>query len=203
MTDSAQVGMSLLRPFSVFRAIPHILPFGLQQRQRQTARSILGTLSFPAFLLLIPSSLNTNGQHLFVRIIIRFQCLPKPHHSSFPGNSRRPEITQTNRVDIYLFHGDSLTQLLHYPNQINPTDQAGMITAQVNDSWWGDNGSKWNGSNITYPFYWLLSRSDEPLDGSQLPQTVFHAVRESLPAFITKYLSTHLYIIQRQHMPIP
>ncbi|KAF9465711.1 hypothetical protein BDZ94DRAFT_298437 [Collybia nuda] len=97
--------------------------------------------------------------------------------ASFVWNSRRPEITQTNLVDIFLFHGDSRQQILHYPNQVNPSDQAGRINAFVNDSWWGANGAKWNGKNISYPFFWVLISSEKKLDGNQIPQTTFTAVQ--------------------------
>ncbi|KAG5220495.1 NAD(P)-binding protein [Salix suchowensis] len=95
------------------------------------------------------------------------------------GNSRRPELTQFNRVDIFLFRGDSLQQLLHFRNVVNPVDQAGSITAQVNDTWFGSDGLKWDGRNVSYPFYWVITRSDKELDGSQLPQSTFRAVRTS------------------------
>jgi hypothetical protein len=115
---------------------------------------------------------------LFVCITVAVPVSVQLNHTSTTGNSRRPEITQINLVDIFLFRGDSLTQILHYPKQPNPNDQAGMVTAQVNDSWWGSNGSNWNSSNITYPFYWVVIRSDKTLDGSEIPQPIFHAVRE-------------------------
>jgi len=94
------------------------------------------------------------------------------------GNSRRPELTQTNLVDVFLFRADSLTQMLYFPNQTNPSDQAGVVRAQVNDSWWGGDGSDWAGQNISYPYFWVIIRSDATLDGSQIPQTTFSAVRE-------------------------
>jgi hypothetical protein len=94
------------------------------------------------------------------------------------GNSRRPELTQTNRVNIYLFGGETLEQILFMPNVINPGAEAGMVTARVNDSWWGDRGMEWSNRNITYTFYWLITRSDAGLDGSQLPQATFTAIRE-------------------------
>jgi hypothetical protein len=81
-------------------------------------------------------------------------------------------------VDIFLFHGDSRQQILHYPRVRNPSDQAGRINAQVNDSWWGSNGVRWNGKNISYPFYWVLIPSDKTIDGNQIAQPTFTAVRE-------------------------
>lgn len=113
-----------------------------------------------------------------------FSCFPTaqtviPQHqwASFVWNSRRPDLTQTNLVDIFLFRGDSGQQILHFPNTSNPTDQAGLLTAQVNDSWWGTDGKNWNGSNISYPFYWVIIRSDKTLDGNQVAQPTFTAVQ--------------------------
>ncbi|KAF5370984.1 hypothetical protein D9615_010002 [Tricholomella constricta] len=98
---------------------------------------------------------------------------------SFVWNSRRPEITNTesNLVDIFLFHGDSRQQILHYRKVPNPSDQAGRINAQVNDSWWGANGARWNGKNQSFPFYWVLIPSDKTLDGNQIAQPTFTAVQ--------------------------
>jgi hypothetical protein len=81
-------------------------------------------------------------------------------------------------VDIYLFNADSLRQILHFPNVSNPTNQAGYITALVNDTWFGDDGLKWNGNNISVPFYWVVTPSGQVLDGSAIPQATFTAVRE-------------------------
>ncbi|KAF8630884.1 hypothetical protein AX17_005242 [Amanita inopinata Kibby_2008] len=124
----------------------------------------------------------TNCQLLSANNII--SCFPTadtviPQHewAAFVWNSRLPEFTQTNLVDIYLFRADSRKQVLRIQNQINPFGQAGSVTARVDDRWWGNDGVKWNGTNITYPFYWLISRSDEELDGSQLPQSIFSAIQ--------------------------
>ncbi|KAF7297829.1 hypothetical protein MKEN_01406700 [Mycena kentingensis (nom. inval.)] len=97
---------------------------------------------------------------------------------TFVWNSNLPEFTQTNRVNIYLFHGDSQEQILQFTDVVNPKGQAGYITAPVNDSWWGDRGTNWNNANISYPFFWIMSRSDKSLaDGSQVPQATFTAVQ--------------------------
>lgn len=97
--------------------------------------------------------------------------------TSLIWNSRRPELARTNLVDVFLFHGDSRTQILHFPSLPNPTDQAGRISTQVNDSWWGTRGELWNGSNISYPFYWVLISSTTTLDGNEIPQATFSAVQ--------------------------
>ncbi|KAJ6554915.1 hypothetical protein DFH09DRAFT_1365902 [Mycena vulgaris] len=104
--------------------------------------------------------------------------IPQHQWASFVWNSNNPEFTASDRVDIYLFHGDSLEQILFMPDQVNTRGQAGVVRAQVNDSWWGDRGVNWAGANISYPFYWLISKSGEPLsDGTQKPQTTFSAVQ--------------------------
>ncbi|KAJ7264014.1 hypothetical protein B0H12DRAFT_1230772 [Mycena haematopus] len=103
--------------------------------------------------------------------------IPQHQWATFVWNSNLPDFTQLNLVDIYLFHGDSQQQILLFKNQRNPKGQAGYVEAQVNDSWWGTRGVDWQGSNISYPFYWIMSRSDEPLDGSQKPQATFQAVQ--------------------------
>ncbi|KAJ7166338.1 hypothetical protein C8R43DRAFT_191236 [Mycena crocata] len=98
--------------------------------------------------------------------------------ATFVWNSNNPDFAQTNRVDIYLFHGDSLQQVLKMANHVNPRGQAGSVTAQVDDTWWGTRGADWAGSNISYPFYWLIARSGESLsDGTLQPQATFSAVQ--------------------------
>ncbi|KAJ6619555.1 hypothetical protein B0H10DRAFT_1172537 [Mycena sp. CBHHK59/15] len=104
--------------------------------------------------------------------------IPQHQWATFVWNSNLPDFTQTDRVNIFLFHGDSQQQILAFENVINPKGQAGSITAQVNDSWWGNRGTNWDGTNISYPFFWIMSRSDQLLDeGTQKPQTTFTAVQ--------------------------
>jgi len=104
--------------------------------------------------------------------------IPQHQWATFVWNSNLPDFTQTESVNIFLFHGDSQQQILSFQNVTNPREQAGSVTAQVNDSWWGDRGSNWNGQNISYPFFWIMSRSDQSLDdGTQKPQTTFSAVQ--------------------------
>lgn len=94
------------------------------------------------------------------------------------GNSRRPELTQTNLVDLFLFRADSQQQILHRRNLTNPFGEAGVFNAQVNDTWFGTDGLSWNGTNQSFPYYWVIARSDRGLDGSEIPQSIFSAVRE-------------------------
>ncbi|KAF9005395.1 hypothetical protein BDQ17DRAFT_1423898 [Cyathus striatus] len=104
--------------------------------------------------------------------------VPQHQWAAFIWNSRRPELTQTNRVNIYLFRADSRQQVTSFTNQANPTNMAGMITAQVDDLWFGTDGANWNGSNVSFPFYWIITRADVSLDdGNALPQATFSAVQ--------------------------
>ncbi|KAK0504087.1 hypothetical protein EDD18DRAFT_1344973 [Armillaria luteobubalina] len=102
---------------------------------------------------------------------------PQHQWATFVWNSGLPEFTQTNEVNVYLFRADSRQQLLFFPNQTNPRNQAGSLTAQVNDTWFGTGGADWSGSNLTYTFYWVVTRNDSELDGSELTQSHFTAVQ--------------------------
>ena len=99
---------------------------------------------------------------------------------SYTGNSRRPQLTQFNLVDVFLFRADSQQQILHFSNLSNPSDQAGVLRTQVNDTWFGAEGLTWSGSNISLPYYWVIIRSDQTLDGSQISQSVFTAVQTTV-----------------------
>ncbi|KAF7292050.1 NAD(P)-binding protein [Mycena indigotica] len=104
--------------------------------------------------------------------------IPQHQWATFVWNSRTPGFTQSNKVDIYLFHGDSLAQIFVMRDITNPRGRAGAVTAQVNDTWWGDRGGNWAGTNISYPFYWVIARAGESLDdGTIPPQTTFSAVQ--------------------------
>ena len=97
--------------------------------------------------------------------------------ATFVWNSRRPELTQINRVDVYLFRADSREQVLVLRDQPNPSTQAGVVTAVVDDRWFGSQGASWNGENVSYPFYWVIKRSDQQLNGDEFPQSTFTAVQ--------------------------
>ncbi|KAK6996794.1 hypothetical protein R3P38DRAFT_1959894 [Favolaschia claudopus] len=111
--------------------------------------------------------------------------------ADFVWNSNNPDFTQTDRVDVYLFHGDSLEQVLMMPNQVNPRGQAGVVSQQVNDTWWGTRGVDWNGSNISYPFYWLIARHGESLDdGRPKPQATFSAIQTTFADSVLATMSS-------------
>ena len=130
-------------------------------------------------------------RHSYLPAPIRLFCLyvlfiPYPpilRHTHFSaGNSRRPELTQTNKVDIFLFRGDRQEELLHFREVSNPSEQAGLIRTQVNDTWFGSDGDTYSpgGANQTFPFYWVIIRSDKTLDGNQVAQPIFTAVQTAV-----------------------
>ncbi|KAL0581186.1 hypothetical protein V5O48_000876 [Marasmius crinis-equi] len=110
--------------------------------------------------------------------------------ATFVWNSRLPEFTQTDSVNIYLFNGDSRQQLLMLANQTNPRTQAGSVPVQVNDTWWGADGANWSGSNISHTYYWVVKRSDQPLDGSEFTQSHFTAIQTTFADSIIASMSS-------------
>ncbi|TRM64000.1 hypothetical protein BD626DRAFT_547755 [Schizophyllum amplum] len=116
--------------------------------------------------------------------------IPQHQYASFVWNSRLPQYAQRDLVDIYLFQGDTLDQILYFSDVINPQFEAGVIRAQVNDSWWGDRGSNWDGSNISYPFYWVVTPAGNGLDGTETTQTIFSAIQTTYADSIASSMSS-------------
>lgn len=94
------------------------------------------------------------------------------------GNSQLPQYAQTNLVNIYLISATNQAPILSWLDQPNPPDHAGLLHAPVNDTWFGDRGSLWSGSNVTFLFQWVVTPSTVTLDSSAIPQPIFTAVRE-------------------------
>lgn len=55
-----------------------------------------------------------------------------------------------------------------------------MWRTQVNDTWWGDRGNEWDGTNLPFLFQWAITRADKTLDGSVSSLPVFTALRKCL-----------------------
>jgi len=134
-----------------------------------------------------PTSDSVVPQHEWATFVCAYFPPPTPYRRLIPsphlplcllGNSRLPDLTQTNLVNIYLFHADSRTEVLRISNVTNPFGQAGQIARQVDDLWFPDGGVNFNGSSISYPYYWVITRSDKTLDGTEIPQATFTAVRK-------------------------
>ncbi|KAI0352632.1 hypothetical protein OH77DRAFT_1497872 [Trametes cingulata] len=110
--------------------------------------------------------------------------------ASFVWNSRLPQWAQTELVNIYLFQADTGEQVVNYTNVPNPLFEAGLKHVQVNDSWWGSRGDQWNGQNISFPFYFVITRNDKPLDNSIIPQSTFTAVQTTFADSILASMSS-------------
>ncbi|KAH8104590.1 hypothetical protein BXZ70DRAFT_597226 [Cristinia sonorae] len=102
--------------------------------------------------------------------------IPQHQIASFVWNSRLPQITQTNLVNIYLLDAVSTNVIHKWENEPNPYGRAGIVRFPVNDTWFGPRGAHWNGQPTPYLFYWVITRSDATLD-SGIPQPVFAAVQ--------------------------
>ncbi|KAF7340395.1 hypothetical protein MVEN_01959000 [Mycena venus] len=99
--------------------------------------------------------------------------------AAFVWNSNLPDLVQAGFVDIQLFHADSRQQVFNFSHVANPSGIAGTVSVPVNDSWWGDAGGSWAGTNISHPFFWVITRADEPNGGR--PQATFTAVSHRRP----------------------
>ncbi|KII86610.1 hypothetical protein PLICRDRAFT_43242 [Plicaturopsis crispa FD-325 SS-3] len=131
-----------------------------------------------------------SGNNVFSCFPTADTVIPQHEYAAFVWNSRLPQFAQTNLVNIYLFQQDSMAMVNSWTNVDNPTDRAGLITYQVNDSWWqGARGSQWNGKNISRPFYWVVTRNDVALDGNALPQSTFNAVQTTFADSVISSMS--------------
>lgn len=175
VTDQSQIS-ALHSPRSFLHSLKGFLLFFPAQRpQRLIVKSFLATMFFPVFPQLIRSFLSISGPVLSVRALLSFFIQLSSSYSL--GNSRNPNFLQTEKVNIYLFRADSGRQVLSIRNKTNPVGTAGYLAQQVNDSWWGDEGVNWSGTNISYPFYWIVTRNDKELDGTESTQPIFSAIR--------------------------
>ncbi|EIW59569.1 uncharacterized protein TRAVEDRAFT_64545 [Trametes versicolor FP-101664 SS1] len=110
--------------------------------------------------------------------------------ASFVWNSRLPQWAQTEKVNIFLFQADSGLQVVNFTDVENPLFTSGLIHVQVDDRWWGTRGNQWNGQNISFPFYFEITRNDHPLDNSAIPQATFTAVQTTFADSIVASMSS-------------
>ncbi|KAI0670946.1 hypothetical protein C8Q78DRAFT_1078901 [Trametes maxima] len=110
--------------------------------------------------------------------------------ATFVWNSRLPQWAQTELVNIYLFHADSGEQVLNATNVENPVNLSGNMHFQVDDRWWGARGAQWNGQNVSFPFYFVITRNDRPLDNNAIPQATFTAVQTTFADSIIASMSS-------------
>jgi hypothetical protein len=176
--------------FFLFLLPHHLIPSSLSSSPRRGPPGVsvrflkFGHLMFSHLQLShTPTRMGNLRMCVSLQSISRFRLLSAPH-SPFdtPGNSRLPQLTQTNLVNIYLFHAESGIMVLSVLNEINPFGRAGSIAQQVNDTWFPNKGLDFNGTPTSYPYYWVITRADATLDGSEVPQATFSAVREYSPS---------------------
>ncbi|VDC04499.1 unnamed protein product [Peniophora sp. CBMAI 1063] len=117
--------------------------------------------------------------------------IPQHELAIFVWNSRRPQLTQTNKVNIYMFRVGESEPLLQWLDHDNPTNgDAGTVAATVNDTWFPNSGLNWSGSNQTSPYYFVLTRNDAELDGSIQPQSTFTAVQTTIADAVSSSLAS-------------
>ena len=131
-----------------------------------------------------PNDTTVVAQHEWTTVVCALPrlslCSSSFHDASailITGNSNLPQWAQTELVNLYVFHADSGDQVLNMTNVTNPSGTAGEIHVQVDDRWFGSRGLAWDGSNISFPFYWLITRNDRPIENTDIPQSTFTAVR--------------------------
>ncbi|THH08329.1 hypothetical protein EW146_g9033 [Bondarzewia mesenterica] len=144
---------------------------------------------FANLVLICPEEARTQCQFLTGNNID--SCFPTtdsvfPQHewATFVWNTNLPQFTQTNLVNIYLFHGDSNQLVLEMLNVSNLSGQ-GSVTAQVNDTWFPDSGLGWPGFNVSYPYYWVITRSDKTALDSTFAPTTFTAIQTTFADAVT------------------
>ncbi|KZT73965.1 hypothetical protein DAEQUDRAFT_363839 [Daedalea quercina L-15889] len=114
-----------------------------------------------------------------------FSCYPTANTSvaqhqwvEFVWNSRLPQFDSTNLVDIFLYNADSQELIQSWPNEVNPSAYSGQVGACVNDSFWGNNqGSNWDGENITSHYYFAITPNTQSGVAYQSPISTFVAVQ--------------------------
>lgn len=96
----------------------------------------------------------------------------------FIWNRNFPEFTNRGGfVDIHLFHADSdkiVQKWLHIPNEI------GRIAFSPVDQWWEGRiaADQFNGTQIPWPYYFIVTYAGQDLNGPLTRQPTFHAIRE-------------------------
>ncbi|KAF7298290.1 hypothetical protein MKEN_01353500 [Mycena kentingensis (nom. inval.)] len=106
--------------------------------------------------------------------------------TSFLWNSNNTQFTAgPGIVDIYLFHADTQQQVLHFPEvpNLRELEHYGVLTVVVSEAWFGERARKWDGANISYPFFWIMTPTNVALaDGLAVAQATFTAIQTTRSA---------------------
>ena len=150
----------------------------------------MSSLLFERCVYVLPyrKYLNTSASIRKCRLCVpHSSCTKTTSLNATAGNSRLPQFTQTNEVNLYLFSATTQKPLLQWINVTNPQNEAGLLHAAVNDTWFGDRGTQWNGTNVNFLYYWVVTRADQGLSGPIVPQSQFSAVRKCSKCAPTRF----------------
>ncbi|KAI0755141.1 hypothetical protein C8Q80DRAFT_1094119 [Daedaleopsis nitida] len=110
--------------------------------------------------------------------------------ATFVWNSRLPQWAQTNAVNLYLFQADTGDPVVNFTNVPNPTTTAGQKHVQIDDRWFGSRGTDWDGQNVSFPFFWMITRNDTSIANSDRPQATFIAVQTTFADSVIASMSS-------------
>lgn len=101
--------------------------------------------------------------------------------SRFIWNANYPLFAQRGYVDVYLFQQDTDRLVTSWMSQDNGQ---GRLSFQPTDSWWANRPAADNiqpNQNISWPFYFVILASGQPLSGTTSRLATFTAVQTTLP----------------------
>lgn len=111
-------------------------------------------------------------------------------YSRFIWNANYPTfIAADNRVDVYLFHADSMQVARNWTRLPN---DAGMCAILPDDDWWETRREARElpvGRNRTWGYYFVVVPSGETLNGGETHQNTFSAVQTAPPRSVLASIS--------------
>lgn len=102
----------------------------------------------------------------------------------FIWNTNYPLFTNNGGfVDVYLFHQDTDTVATSWPALPNAQ---GRLSFNPGDSWWEGRpaADNYNGTDISWPFYFVITYAGQGLVGSTTRLSTWYAVQTALPSSI-------------------
>ncbi|KAJ1022393.1 hypothetical protein NDA13_005301 [Ustilago tritici] len=106
--------------------------------------------------------------------------------SKFIWNANYPLFAQRGYVDVYLFQQDTDRLVTSWTSQDNGQ---GRLSFEPTDSWWANRPAANNiqpDQNISWPFYFVVLASGQPLSGTTSRLATFTAVQTTLPLSIAQ-----------------
>lgn len=196
IADESQVGTSIPFPYTshsphlpcqclVILTRAYLFTRSTSHHLSEEAQSQCQVFSNNAVFSCFPTNTTSIPQHQIASFVCAslspLSLRPLTAHIFLPfnhtGNSNLPYFTQTNLVNIYLLDASDNQVLKTWLEQPNPSGRPGVLRTPVNDTWLGSRGSQWSGKNMTFLYYFVVTRNDVPLE-SGIPQPIFTAVRE-------------------------